>query len=115
MKPEKTQSQQNSSQEREHLFDKPENVRRVIRLLVAVCVLLFGLDFILHRHSSHPWEYIPGFYAYYGFIGCVLLVVIAKWLRLVVKRPEDYYRQEEQDNGVKREQENKEGGSDVAP
>jgi hypothetical protein len=27
----------------------------------------------------------------YGFVGCVLLVLIAKLLRRLVKRPENYY------------------------
>jgi hypothetical protein len=32
-----------------------------------------------------------GFYAAYGFFACVVLVLMAKVLRLVLKRPEDYY------------------------
>jgi hypothetical protein len=32
-----------------------------------------------------------GFYGWYGFVGCVGLVLVAKALRVILKRPEDYY------------------------
>jgi hypothetical protein len=74
-----------------HLFDNPRNVRLLVRSLVVSCVLLFGLDFVLHRHISHPWEEFPGFYAIYGFVACVILVMLARELRKLVMRDEDYY------------------------
>jgi hypothetical protein len=52
---------------------------------------LLLLDFVLHRHISHSWEHLPGFYAFYGFVACVLLVLVAKEMRTVLKRREDYY------------------------
>ncbi len=74
-----------------HLFDDPRNVRRVIRGLVAACILLLGLDFVVHRHVDHPWEEAFGFYALYGFVACVLLVLLAKEMRKLLMRDEDYY------------------------
>ena len=76
---------------KQHLFDKPANVRRVIRGLLTTCLLLVGLDFVIHRHVTHPWEEMFGFYAVYGFAGCVVLVLLAKGLRRIVMRAEDYY------------------------
>jgi hypothetical protein len=77
--------------EREHLFDKPRNVRRLLYTLYGICALLLGADFLFQRHTQHAWDGWPGFYAGYGFVGCVLLVLIAKLLRRVLKRPENYY------------------------
>ena len=74
-----------------YLFDNPRNVRRVVRGLLAACVLLVGLDFVVHRHVSHPWEGVFAFYAIYGFVACVLLVLLAKELRKLLMRDEDYY------------------------
>ena len=74
-----------------YLFDKPENVQRLLRALYLACGLLFVLDFIIHRHRDHAWESLPAFYALYGFIGCVVLVLVAKWMRTWLMRPEDYY------------------------
>ena len=81
------------------IFDNPRNVQIVIYGLYACCVLLFGLDFVIHRHFIHPWEGLLGFYAVYGFVGCVLLVVISKWMRLFLMRDEDYYDHEITDSG----------------
>ncbi|MNC99811.1 hypothetical protein D3C83_182230 [compost metagenome] len=39
----------------------------------------------------HGWEGVWGFYPAYGFAGCVLLVVVAKWMRTFLMRDENYY------------------------
>jgi hypothetical protein len=67
------------------------SVRRVLYALYTCCATLLVIDFLYHRHSMHPWDSWWGFYAGYGFLGCVLLVLIAKLLRKLVRRPEDYY------------------------
>ena len=115
MKQEKAITRQAMSQERKHLFDKPENVSRVIRLLAGICLILFILDFILDRHGKHPWEHMPGFYALYGLVGCVLLVIIAKWMRIFLKRPPDYYHREKRTKGKNLPQAGKSGETNVAP
>jgi len=82
------------------LFDNPKNVKRVLYFLYGSCVLLFALDFVIHRHTTHSWENLWGFYAIFGFIGCVVLVLVATWMRTFLMRPEDYYDHEgeKQDN-----------------
>lgn len=72
-------------------FDKPENIRKMLKVFYVICGLLVVADFIVHRHIYHDWEKIPAFYAIYGFVGCVVLVIIAKELRKVLMRGEDYY------------------------
>jgi hypothetical protein len=74
-----------------HVFDDPNNVKRAIRILFLVCGLTFVLDFVIHRHVDHPWESLIGFYAVYGFVACVLLVLAAKAMRVVLMRKDDYY------------------------
>jgi len=77
--------------EKIYLFDRPESVGRLLKGFYAICILLVLADFMLHRHIGFDWEKIPAFYALYGFVACVLLVVIAKKMRNVVMRKEDYY------------------------
>ena len=79
-----------------HIFDDPRNVKRVIGGLVVVCVVLIALDLVLHRHpsfspGSFPAEGWFGFYAIYGFVACVFLVLVAKEMRKLLMRGEDYY------------------------
>ena len=90
--------------EKKHIFDNPDNVKRVIYFLGGCCVLLLTLDFVIHRHVTHRWENLWGFYPVYGFVGCVILVLVAKWMRTFLMRPEDYY--DEGDNAET-------GGKDV--
>jgi len=79
------------TEEKPHVFDKPENVRLLLRVFYGICGVLFILDFILPRHIYHPWEELWGFYAVFGFVACVVLVLVAKEMRKVVMRKEDYY------------------------
>ncbi len=83
--------------DKKHIFDNPDNVQRVLYLLYFCCAILFLLDFIIHRHKIHPWEGLLGFYAVYGFVGCVVLVLVAKWMRTFLMRDEDYYNRYELD------------------
>lgn len=77
---------------KQHFFDKPANVRRVLHGLYAACAVLLLLDFVIDRHVAHSWERLWGFYPLYGFVGCVVLVFIAKWMRGFLMRDEDYYQ-----------------------
>ncbi len=74
-----------------HIFDNPRNVNIVLAILYAICFLLVIADFVIHRHTTMEWGKIPAFYALYGFIACVLLVVVAKLMRKIVMRKENYY------------------------
>lgn len=71
--------------------DKPENRRKVRIVLYVACVLLVAADFVVHRHVGMAAEKVPAFYAWYGFISLVAVVLSAKVLRMIVKRREDYY------------------------
>lgn len=72
-------------------LDHPGNVRLILRTLYVLCAILVIVDFVIHRHVYHPWENLPAFYPIYGFVGIVVLVLVAKQLRRVVMRDEDYY------------------------
>ena len=78
-------------QQKQYLFDKPSNVTLLLRTLYVICALLLILDFFLHRHVAHAWEELPGFYAIFGFAACVTLVLVARQLRKILMREEDYY------------------------
>ena len=72
-------------------FEK--NVKGIIYTLYFVCTMLFLADFKIHHHHAHfPWEHWFGFFSIYGFVCCVLLVLLAKHVvRPVMQREENYY------------------------
>lgn len=75
-----------------HVFDKPDNVKLLLRLLYGSLVALVVLELFVTKEPHFSWERFPAFYATYGFVGCVGLVLGAKYiLRTIVKRREDYY------------------------
>jgi len=74
------------------LFDKPKNVKRLLFGFFTSVVLLLAVDLFFHKHAVFPWEGAFGFYPVYGFVACVVLVLVAKYiLRPLVMRKEDYY------------------------
>lgn len=66
--------------------------KALLTLFFACCLALFSIDFVVRRPAHMVWEEWPGFYALFGFVACVLMVLVARsLLRPLVKREEDYY------------------------
>lgn len=76
-----------------HWLDEPRHVKLLWRLFLGVLVVtvLIGALIPLHPHSGI--ESVFGFYAWFGFIACVVMIMVAKGLALVLKRPDTYYRE----------------------
>ena len=80
-------------------LDDPAHVKTMIRVFWASCALLLipdvleglGVTHFKHPHEGFWWESWVGFFAFYGFAACVVLVLIAKQIRKVIMRDEDYY------------------------
>ncbi len=72
-------------------FDKKKNIRLLWRGLMAVLAILVGLDFLIEKHAAFTWSMTPGFYAAYGFISCVAIVLFSNLLGKWLKRKEGYY------------------------
>jgi hypothetical protein len=71
----------------------PENAKQRNRIGYAMLVAAVIVDFLVPReHSIYVWENIPGFHALYGFIACVLIILVSKFFghRGIMKK-EDYY------------------------
>lgn len=83
-----------SEDEKKEWIFRPNTIKWIIRLLVLSCIGLALGDLVIHKHSHFPLEDWFGFYAIYGFIGCVGLVIAAKCMRVILMRKEDYYDDE---------------------
>ena len=73
------------------IFDKAVNVKRLLMCLYVFLAGLLAADFFIHKHGHFSWENASEFYAAYGFLCYLVLIVLAKALRRFIKRPEDYY------------------------
>ncbi len=81
----------------DHWLDNPINVKRLWRgfLVVLALTVLAGAWIDLHPHFDT--EHWFGFYAAYGFITCLLMIVVAKLLGSILKRPDAFYTRDERD------------------
>jgi hypothetical protein len=76
-------------------FDHPKNIRRLRTGFYIVLALLVLPDFFLHKHTLFlPVEAWPGFYALFGFVACVAIILISKLFGFALKVREDYYDDE---------------------
>ncbi|MCC5867324.1 MAG: hypothetical protein JJU27_02325 [Gammaproteobacteria bacterium] len=65
-------------------------LRRIMYVVLAGLVIADIL--VPSKYDRFPWESVGGFGAFYGFISCVLIIVISKALGyLLLYRSEDYY------------------------
>ena len=81
----------NNPDDKKYYLDKPENVQRLLRVFYVLCALLFVADFIVHRHTMIALEEFPAFYAVFGFVAFVVLVIGSIALRKLIMRKENYY------------------------
>ena len=63
--------------------------KRLVWVIASLGLALLIADFILW--SLDFYQEIPVWHGLYGFVMCVALVLGAKLMRRIVKRPENYY------------------------
>jgi hypothetical protein len=67
------------------------------RLYFAALAASLILDlYWLYSHSFHfhfSFQYLPLFFAFFGLLGCMLLILIAKAMGCFIVVDEDYYEQ----------------------
>ncbi len=78
--------------EKKYFFDNPRNVKGFIWLFYIVTGLFTVAELFIHKHTFFTWEKYPFFYASFGFVAFVFMILAAKHiLRPIIKRKEDYY------------------------
>jgi hypothetical protein len=70
---------------------------RMVKLLLVVLGAVVAIDALikmLHSEHAHTWveSNVPGFWALFGLIGCIVLILFSKWFgHLGIMTREDYY------------------------
>ena len=69
--------------------------KAIKRIAYAVLIFIIAMDFFIPRHQIHFFgDEIPGFWSIFGFIACILIILISKWIgRLGIMQDENYYNE----------------------
>ena len=70
-------------------------------IFAALLILSFIIDLLLDSgqgHGEFPWSNILGFFALFGLISCIAIILISKFLgHHWLQRREDYYDRDDDD------------------
>jgi len=77
--------------QRPHWLDQPRNVKRLWRGFLGVLSLTVLAQLMVQLHPHFAVESVFGFYAWFGFFACAAMIIVAKALALLLKRPDSYY------------------------
>jgi len=82
----------------EHWLTRPETIRRLWIVFGAVLAATVLAEIWLPNEPHFAVERLFGFYAAYGFIGCAVMILGAKALAALLKRPDTYYGEDRADD-----------------
>ena len=85
-------------QQDDHWLVRPGSIRLLWRVFWAVLALTVALQIVIKVKGYFGVDGWIGFGAAFGFLSCVAMVVVAKGLGYILKRDDDYYRAEEDDD-----------------
>lgn len=71
-----------------------KNSKQLKRIGYMALVVVVIADFFVKReHAVYLWDKIPGWGAFYGFISCVVIILVSKFLghQGGIMKKEDYY------------------------
>jgi uncharacterized membrane protein len=62
-------------------------------IMLGVMAALVVADLLIPpKYQRYPWDAWGGFGALYGFVSCVLIIVVSKAIgKAILYKPEDYY------------------------
>jgi len=70
---------------------RPENIKKMWRIFIAILALTVAAEFFVEHEAHFGVDGTLGFNAWFGFLTCAALILIAKLIGIVLKRPDTYY------------------------
>lgn len=76
------------------------NSRRLSWVVMGIMAVIVVIDILVPTgYGRFPWDGIGGFGAVYGFVSCILIIVVSKALGYgLLYRPENYYESPSPEN-----------------
>ena len=80
-----------SSPDHDHWLARPTTIGLLWVVFGVILTLLLLAELVVRHHPLFGLDDTFGFGAWYGFAACVVLVLFAKMLGAILKRPDTYY------------------------
>ena len=77
--------------DQDHWLARPGTIRLLWVVFGVILTALVLADLVVRHHSLFGLDATFGFGAWYGFAACIVLVLFAKTLGAIFKRPDTYY------------------------
>jgi hypothetical protein len=84
----------------DHWLTRPSTIRKLWVALIAVLAALVLAEAWIPNHPHFEVERLYAFNALYGFLACAAMIVVAKALGLLIKRPDTYYLKRDEEGKV---------------
>ena len=81
-----------------HFLTRPATIRRLWWIFSAVLAATVLGQLVIYVKGYFTVDGWFGFGAVFGFLSCLLMVLFAKALGVLLKRPRDYYHQQERND-----------------
>jgi uncharacterized membrane protein len=80
-----------------HWLVRPSTIRKLWIGSGVVLTLMVLAQTVIYVKGYFGFDAWFGFGAIYGFLSCLVMVLVAKLLGLILKRPQNYYDEPQQD------------------
>ena len=74
-----------------HWLVRPDSIRLLWIVFVCILALTVLAGLFMHPHAAFGIDGSFGFYAWFGLVSCIAMIVVAKLLALLLKRKDSYY------------------------
>lgn len=76
---------------KQHWLRRSETIRKLWVVFAIVLALTVAAEIAIKRHALFGLDGVFGFNAWYGFLACAAMVIGARLIGFVLKRPDTYY------------------------
>ena len=87
----------NETKQTDHWLARPSTIKLLWRIFIVVLVVLVLAQALIYVKGYFGVDRWFGFGAVFGFLSCLAMVLFAKGLGYLLKRPEDYYERRRDD------------------
>lgn len=76
-----------------HWLTRPETIKKLWWVFIIVLAMTVAAELFVVHEAYFGIDGTFGFNAWYGFLTCAVMILVAKLIGFVLKRPDSYYEE----------------------